>query len=77
MRNFWEWVTGKEGVGKDGWIVLYSKRKALEERKKIELLDASELPKLKNKGWIGLFFKRKALEEKKRIKALQGKNAQD
>jgi len=63
-------------IWKNSWIVLYFKRKALEERNKIKLLDANESQELKSKGWIGLYFKRKTLEEIKRIEALQDKDKQ-
>ena len=58
-------------IWKNSWIALYFKRKALEEQKKIESLDAKEAQHNKSSCWISLYFKRKRLEEQQKIDALK------
>ena len=61
----------------ENWIALYLKRKALEEQKKIESLDAKEAQQSKSSNWLALYFKRKRLEEQQKIDALNKKSEQN
>jgi len=63
-------------IWKNSLIALYFKRKALEEQKKIESLDAEEAQHNKSGNWIALYFKRKRLEEQQKIDALNKKSEQ-
>ncbi len=64
------------GRWKSSWLALYFKRKALEEQKKIESLDAKEAQRNKSSNWLALYFKRKRLEEQQKIDALNKKSEQ-
>ena len=61
---------------KNSLIGLYFKRKAMEEREKIESLDGKETQHSKSSNWLTLYFERKRLEEQQKIDALNKKSEQ-